>query len=233
MSVFSDMLRNYIHEKDVKVGALAHYCNLERSTVYKFINGKREPMSAELVEQIAYFIKLTPLETHHLREAWKMTRMGEDAYYIRKSIDHFLCDFPNKSTPPSYDFTPAHVNLTKQLSFTQNCLLLNSRQAIDSSVHQILLSEAAKSNGQIALFLQPDYPFLLHLLSTIQPAGSLQIDHIFSLNRTAQFTDAHELYELYYLRNLFPVYMNKLDYHIHCFYTNEISICRISLLCHI
>ena len=194
MSVFSDMLRNYIHEKDVKVGALAHYCNLERSTVYKFINGKREPMSAELVEQIAYFIKLTPLETHQLREAWKMTRMGEDAYYIRKSIDHFLCDFPNKSTPPSYDFTPSHVNLTKQLSFTQNCLLLNSRQAIDSSVHQILLSEAAKPNGQIALFLQPDYPFLLHLLSTIQPAGSLQIDHIFSLNRTAQFTDAHELY---------------------------------------
>ena len=58
MSVFSDMLKNYIHEKDVKVGALAHYCQLERSTIYKFINGKREPMSAELVEQIAYFIKL-------------------------------------------------------------------------------------------------------------------------------------------------------------------------------
>ena len=109
MSVFSDMLRNYIHEKDVKVGALAHYCNLERSTVYKFINGKREPLSAELVEQIAYFIKLTPLETHQLRETWKITRMGEDAYYIRKSIDHFLCDFPNKSTPPSYDFTPPHT----------------------------------------------------------------------------------------------------------------------------
>lgn len=223
MSVFSDMLKNYIHEKDVKVGALAHYCQLERSTIYKFINGKREPMSAELVEQIAYFIKLTPLETHQLRESWKMARMGEDAYYIRKSVEHFLCDFPNKSTPPSCDFTPPHANLVKRLSPTQNCLLLNSRQAIDSSVHQILLSEAAKPNGKIALFLQPDYPFLLHLLSTIQPAGSLQIDHIFSLNRTAQFTDAHELYELYYLRNLFPVYMNKLDYRIHCFYTNEIS----------
>lgn len=71
MSVFSDMLRNYIHEKDVKVGALAHYCNLERSTVYKFINGKREPISAELVEQIAYFIKLTPLETISLEKPGK------------------------------------------------------------------------------------------------------------------------------------------------------------------
>ena len=117
MSVFSDMLRNYIHEKDVKVGALAHYCNLERSTVYKFINGKREPLSAELVEQIAYFIKLTPLETHQLREAWKITRMGEDAYYIRKSIDHFLCDFPNKSTPPSYDFTPPPLKFNQTTVF--------------------------------------------------------------------------------------------------------------------
>lgn len=102
-------------------------------------------------------------------------------------------------------------------------MLLNSRQAVDSSVHQILLSEASKVNGRIALFLQPNYLFLLHLLSTIQPAGTLQIDHIFSLNRTAQFTETHELYELYYLRNLFPIYMNKLDYRIHCFYTNEIS----------
>lgn len=173
MSVFSDMLKNYIHEKDVKVGALAHYCQLERFTIYKFINGKREPMSAELVEQIAYFIKLTPLETHQLRESWKMARMGEDAYYIRKSVEHFLCDFPNKSTPPSCDFTPPHANLVKRLSPTQNCLLLNSRQAIDSSVHQILLSEAAKPNGKIALFLQPDYPFLLHLLSTIQPEACI------------------------------------------------------------
>lgn len=173
MSVFSDMLKNYIHEKDVKVAALAHYCQLERSTIYKFINGKREPMSAELVEQIAYFIKLTPLETHQLRESWKMARMGEDAYYIRKSVEHFLCDFPNKSTPPSCDFTPPHANLVKRLSPTQNCLLLNSRQAIDSSVHQILLSEAAKPNGKIALFLQPDYPFLLHLLSTIQPEACI------------------------------------------------------------
>ena len=173
MSVFSDMLKNYIHEKDVKVGALAHYCQLERSTIYKFINGKREPMSAELVEQIAYFIKLTPLETHQLRESWKMARMGEDAYYIRKSVEHFLCDFPNTSPPPSCNFTPPHANLVKRLSPTQNCLLLNSRQAIDSSVHQILLSEAAKPNGKIALFLQPDYPFLLHLLSTIQPEACI------------------------------------------------------------
>lgn len=58
MSVFSDLLKNYIHEKKIKVMALAQYCDLERSTVYKFINGKREPMSAELVDRGLYFMKL-------------------------------------------------------------------------------------------------------------------------------------------------------------------------------
>lgn len=222
MSIFSDLFKYYIHEKNIKVMSLAHYCNLERSTVYKFINGKREPMSMELVEQIARFIQLTPPETYKFKEAWKMARMGENTYYIRKSMERFLSDFPNKSTPASYS-APLQENMSGTPSTTPNCLLLNSRQAVDSSVRRILLSEASKKDGRISLFLQPDYPFLLHLLSTIQPAGTLQIDHIFSLNRTAQFTEAHELYELYYLRNLFPIYMNKLDYRIHCFYTNEIS----------
>ena len=86
--------------------SLAHYCNLERSTVYKFINGKREPMSMELVEQIARFIQLTPPETYKFKEAWKMARMGENTYYIRKSMERFLSDFPNKSTPASYSASP-------------------------------------------------------------------------------------------------------------------------------
>ena len=90
MSAFSNLLKNYIHEKEVKIMALAQYCELERSTVYKFINGKREPMSIELVEQIAYFMKLTPSETYQLKESWKMARMGDDAYYICKSIEHFF-----------------------------------------------------------------------------------------------------------------------------------------------
>ena len=221
MSVFSDMLQNYVHEKDVKVSALASYCDMERSTFYKFITGKREPGSVELVERIASFIKLTPLETHQFREAWKMARIGETTYYTRKSVEHFLTDFPNKSALPSCDFPQGVVSLNDRFSSGKNCLLLNSRQAVDFSVHQILMAEAAKSNGKIALFLQPDYDFLFQLLSTIQPSGTLQIDHIFSLSRTPQFTDSHELYEFYYLRNMFPIYMNHVDYRTWCFYTGE------------
>ena len=125
MSVFSALLKHYVHEKNVKVMSLAHYCNLERSTVYKFINGKREPMSSELIEQIAYFIHLTPLETYQLKEAWKMARMGENSYYIRKSIEHFLSDFPNKSTPTTYGVTPPPGKFSE---FLFSCAELSSAE---------------------------------------------------------------------------------------------------------
>ena len=55
---------------------------------------------------------------------------------------------------------------------------------------------------------------------------ALQIEHIFSLNSAEHFTETHELYELYYLENVFPIYMNSLDYRIHCFYTDELSHCQ-------
>ncbi len=150
--------------------------------------------------------------------------MGEDAYYIRKSIDHFLCDFPNKSTPPSYDFTPPHTLKFNQTTVFHSELSSAEFQTGDRffcSPDFIIRSSQTEWTDCFFFSLTIRFCYICCLL--IQPAGSLQIDHIFSLNRTAQFTDAHELYELYYLRNLFPVYMNKLDYHIHCFYTNEIS----------
>lgn len=40
MSEFSDLLSSYIDEKKIKVYALLEYCNLDRSTMYKIINGK-------------------------------------------------------------------------------------------------------------------------------------------------------------------------------------------------
>lgn len=41
MSEFSDLLSLLIKNQDVNVSALTAYCELDRSTMYKLINGKR------------------------------------------------------------------------------------------------------------------------------------------------------------------------------------------------
>ena len=62
MSEFSDLLSSYIDEKEIKVYSLLEYCNLDRSTMYKIINGKRNPTSEAVFQKIAEFLHLTPVE---------------------------------------------------------------------------------------------------------------------------------------------------------------------------
>ena len=50
MSVFSDTLTRYIEHKNIKVFSLAKYCNLDRSTMYKLISGKRNPPPRDILK---------------------------------------------------------------------------------------------------------------------------------------------------------------------------------------
>ena len=74
MSIFSDSLKHYIERNNIRVLPLARYCDIERSTVYKFITGKRLPHYLELVEIIAQFMRLSTLETEKLKNRIYWTR---------------------------------------------------------------------------------------------------------------------------------------------------------------
>ena len=95
MSVFSDTLTRYIEHKNIKVFSLAKYCNLDRSTMYKILNGKRNPPSSEVFEKMTQFMHLTPIEYNFLKETLEITQVGPDTYYTRKSVENFICHFPD------------------------------------------------------------------------------------------------------------------------------------------
>ena len=59
MSVFSDLLSEYITMKDVGVYPLSQFCGLDRSFMYKIINGKRNPSGEDVVRKMAQFMQLT------------------------------------------------------------------------------------------------------------------------------------------------------------------------------
>ena len=54
MSVFSDLLSEYITMKDVGVYPLSQFCGLDRSFMYKIINGKRNPSGEDVVRKMAH-----------------------------------------------------------------------------------------------------------------------------------------------------------------------------------
>lgn len=219
MSIFSDVINEYIEEKEIKIFALAKYCSTDRSTMYKILNGKRKPPSREMFQKIVQFLHLTPLENQRLEEAWKISRIGPDVYYKRKSVENFITHFPSQSqvSLPGLPFIP--VNTDKQIS-QSDISPLNSQQQINFCMHRMLLSEAGKETGRIGLFLQPDHTFLFSLLSSLQPVGDLNIQHIICFTSKDSFTKEHELYNLLCFREILPLYLAGLNYMPRFFYDN-------------
>ena len=78
MSEFSQLLSDHIHNKKITIYALAQYCNIDRSSIYKIIRGKRLPSNISTIEHISDFIHLTPLEHQELLEAYQITLVGAD-----------------------------------------------------------------------------------------------------------------------------------------------------------
>ena len=84
----------------------------------------------------------------------------------------------------------------------------------------MFLAEASRSSGKISLFLQPDHEFVFHLLSTLAPSDTLEVQHILCLNSEDTFTEQHELVNLKYLDAIFPIYMSGLNYTLWYYYDN-------------
>lgn len=90
MTPFSTVLESLMKEKNIKTYAIAQYCGIDRSNMYKILKGKRNPASEEVVNRMAEYMQLTPAEQKRLLEAYQITVVGAATYYRRKSVGEFL-----------------------------------------------------------------------------------------------------------------------------------------------
>ncbi|MDC7289628.1 helix-turn-helix transcriptional regulator [Blautia schinkii] len=218
MTEFSNVLSQFIKEKNIKVYSLVKYCNLDRSTMYKLINGKRNPPTKDIFEKIAEFMHLTPTEYKRFKEAYLITKTGPEIYYRRKSAENFVINFPGNYAS---EVIPSKIlvnPLPAKTNDSINCTVLSTQVEINHFLHHILLAEASRPKGKIALLLQPDYDFLFNLLASLNPSGELRIEQLICLSKTEQMAENNELYNLLYLKMLLPLYFGNVDYHPHFFY---------------
>lgn len=233
MSEFSDLLSSYIDEKKIKVYALLEYCNLDRSTMYKIINGKRNPSSETVFQKITEFLHLTPVEYRRFKEAYLISKLGKDLYYRRKYTEKYLVDFPkNFSEEPVLFLDDLRKmkddNYSADMALrvsgnTSGCIVVSTHLELNHLLYYMISAETQKLSGKIVLLLQPDYEFLLNMLSSLKPTGNLKIKHTFCVSKTNQMTENHEIYNLMYLNKILPLYFSNLDYHPYYFYEDIFS----------
>lgn len=215
MSEFSNILSQFIHEKNIKVYPLSKYCDFDRATMYKIINGKRNPPSRDIIEKMSDFMRLTPTEDEQFKEAYEISRIGADNYYRRKSTENFLMHFPDKF---SIHTGSASDSDFKNESQTPACASIQTQVELNYALRNILLTESGKGEGKAALFMQPDHEGLFSLLSSLNLGYTLEIRHIFCLSNSEILNKDHELYNLEYFNNIFPLYLRNLNYQASYFY---------------
>ena len=173
MSDFSQLLSCHIHSKDIKTYALAQYCGLDRSNMYKIINGKRKPSSRELVIKICKFMQLSHAEQKEMEQAYEITLIGHDTYYRRKAVVDFFNNFRLSKLN-----LPVLSELNTEILFEKGSVTLNTMAEVNRSLLYIISLEVKKSNGTIALLNNSTsesitYPnYNLHCLEKILPLYS-------------------------------------------------------------
>ena len=98
------------------------------------------------------------------------------------------------------------------------CIPLHSQFEINRILRIIFFKESSRKNGLIHLLLQPDNKFLFSLLASMNLPDSLEIHHIFCLNKTDSLTSDNKSCNLEYLKTIFPLYSQSLNYQAYCFY---------------
>lgn len=225
MTPFSTVLEFYMKEKDIRTYSIAQFCGIDRSNMYKLINGKRNPASEEIVGRISEYMRLKPMEKKRLMEAYQITVMGYDAYHRRKSVQDFLNSFPVTVPEPGTEpFWGEDIIVNEQdLSSVRGTVMKDRR--LKHLISSVLHIEAKKQTGKIELLMQPeDNNIMDMLLYAGVKRTNLEIEHIFCLNNTNDIVSEKRDYNLYCLHNILPMFIQgACTYQPYCYYDNIVS----------
>lgn len=228
MSTFSRLLNSLVHQKDISVYPMTQYCGIDRTLMYKYLNGKDYPKEQAIVDRMADFMRLSPLESEELLTAWKIEKIGWKEWNSRRNVEDFLLSLPDISDF-SRKFKTAGGTSAKQTvtapsvsSFHASypdCRALPTQTALNTVISQVIMDEVQKENGRLCLMLQPDYDYLFHLLMGLgEYEHELPIDHILCLGNSSQSDRAVQDHNLAYLQKILPLYVRALDYNIYYYY---------------
>lgn len=219
MSEFSDLLTEYTHRKDTRIYALAEYCGMDRSMMYKVIRGKRMPSSIKTLDKIAEFLHLTPAEYQELSAAYRISLEGRDNYYRRRDIMGFLGNFRN-IMDTGVSLLPPRMCIS---SDSPNITLTNASE-VNQAVYTLVTRLIEEGEGNLYMIAPPEFTFLIRLLvSLMKEEDSITITHIMCLNNNEQITADKKNYNLHCLMDILPLCTCGCHYQPYYYYDNITS----------
>lgn len=205
MNAFASKLQTLLDEKQFKILDLERFTGINRSVLYKYLNGQREPTSVEVVYQIADCLCLNHLQREELTESFYLTRMGPLSYYGRKEVIRF---YQEVSMARDYETSPFLPFASIQLEPKQR-IVLNGTQNVNLALEYFLYMAAQQESGEDSIISENLVDDVT--LSIIQKIGKQYPDfhccHLIMLDDSIERTveQSHQIYNIHMLTKLLPV----------------------------
>lgn len=207
MSVFSEKLHDYISRANMKIASLSKHSGVDRSFIQKMLSGERTPSDISVISRLADALMLTPSERRSLKEAYSITRMGEDVYQRRMTVKRLLeeADSYYFHTPVSaLPQTPVSVSLGEVLS-------LQGKASIADGLRLLLDTELSDPEPRLSVVLQPDCEFSVILHNCCRAVPALHMEHILRFDNEFQYQRNNQ-YNLHCIRRLLPFLLSPCNY---------------------
>ena len=158
MSLFSEKLSYYIKKTRLTLLFLSSVSDLDVSYISKIKKGERLPRNKDLLVPLINALRLSPSEKEDLWNAYKISFIGEERFLQHQAVKKFLSSISN-AEGESVICSFAHQIPSSSVYY--------GKTEVDHIVKAAIESECSKENGCIQIVAQPDYQFLMELLSSV------------------------------------------------------------------
>lgn len=190
MSRFSERITTFVEATGFSVYQIAKKAKIDRSTIHKVITGERIP-SNEFYKKLVRALDLTPYEQEELDDLFKMTKVGDKVFYLRRSVKKLIEDLAantyKKSTPPVAHSSKSFPALDR------GTLVIEGKNDVNNSIIDVL-NEAFYQNDspQISLSLSFEHQFVYEFLynAFVSTEKAVTINHFTYLEKETSKNNA-------------------------------------------
>lgn len=161
MSVLSQKLCYFLEQRGLNVAELSRRCQIERSTLYQYLKGKRPLQNTAQLGAIMSELHLTPDERAEIMKAYEITQIGLRNYNrrckVREILNSLLTIVEGTAAPPENEH---EADLTPLEDHGLICGELD----VNRTIHKVVRDTVAHG-GELKLLAQPDYAVLMESLT--------------------------------------------------------------------
>lgn len=171
MSAFSELLTNYVAKSGLTKNGLIEACQVNRSTFFQCLNGKRLPKES-FFEHLLRTLQLSPGEESKLRKLYHIAQIGESVYQNRQCAKKCL----ETLAALSGNLIPQIYRLDGVAQLTANWASLEGDNRVFQELCHLVQAEMFLPEPKIDLFVpQEDSRFIEYLKVLYRNSGEKNV----------------------------------------------------------